>query len=119
MTDRSEVEHAVNLYFRGMNENDCSMIPLAADVEMSGPMIPETLSGQAAVRQHLSDTAPFIARQDRKTTLIDGETAAVIIEFEGLNGVIIEGAEFFTIRDGEICRDRVYFDTRPLLKGSN
>lgn len=119
MTDRSEIEHVVDLYFKGMNENDCSIIPLAEDIEMSGPMIPETLSGRSAVHRHLSDTAPFIARLDRKAILIDGESAAVIIEFEGLNGVIIEGAEFFQVRDGQICRDQVYFDTRPLLKGSN
>lgn len=119
MSNRLEIEEVLELYFRGINENDCSIIPLAEDVEMSGPMMPETMRGRSAVRQQLSDTAPFVARMVQKKTLIDGDSAAVIIEFEGLNGVIIEGAEIFTVRNGEICEDHVYFDARPLIRGSN
>ena len=43
---------------------------------------------------------------------------AVSLEFEGLNGVVIQGAEFFRVREGKICFDQIFFDTRPLLKGA-
>ena len=41
----------------------------------------------------------------------------VIFEYEGVNGVVIDGAEFFLIRDGLICEQQVFFDTGPLLRG--
>jgi len=118
MSDRTAVERAVNLYFEGMNSNDPSIIPLAEDVVVKGPMMPEPLRGEAQTRWYFEETAPFMARMDRKQTIIEGDTAAVILEFEGLNGVVIEGAEFFQVRDGLICLQKIFFDTRPLLQGA-
>ena len=86
---------------------------------MSGPMMPEPVSGMAAVRQYIDETAPFMARMDLKTTIIEGENAAVTLEFEGLNGVVIKGAEFFRVETGLICQSQVFFDTRLLFKGAN
>jgi hypothetical protein len=40
MSERSEVERAISLYFEAMNANDASIIPLADVVVMSGPMMP-------------------------------------------------------------------------------
>jgi len=119
MSERSEVERAIRLYFTGINANDASIIPLADDVVMSGPMMPEPIIGVAAVREYIEETAPFMARMDQKTTVIEGENAAVILEFEGLNGVVIAGAEFYCVRNGLICRAQVFFDTRLLFKGAN
>jgi len=95
------------------------MIPLADDVVMSGPMMASPVMGQEAVRSYIDETAPFMARMDPLTTVIEGENAAVIVEFEGLNGVVIRGVEFFQIKNGLICADQVFFDTRPLFKGTN
>jgi hypothetical protein len=119
MSERSEIERAIHLFFDAMNANDASIIPLADDVVMSGPMMPEPISGADAVRQYINETAPFISRMDQKTTVIEGENAAVIVEFEGLNGVCIEGVEFFRVKNGLIGSDQVFFDTRPLFKGAN
>ncbi len=119
MTDHSEVQQAVDLYFKAINENNASVIPLADDVKYSGPMLAEPIHGEAAVRQHIADIAPFVARMNQKKIVIDGDTAAVILEFEGLNGVVIEGAEFFQVRNGKICTDQTFFDTRPLIKGAS
>ena len=118
MNDRSAVERAIGLYFEGMNRKDADIIPLAKEVVMEGPMMPEPMIGEAVVRQHLSETSHFLARLDRKLTVVEGDTAAVILEFEGLNGVIIEGAEFFQVRNGQIILDRIFFDTRILLQGA-
>lgn len=119
MSERSETERVISLFFQGLNSNDASIIPLADDVVMSGPMMPEPISGKAAVQAYLDEIAPFMARMDPVTSVIEGENAAVIVEFEGLNGVVIQGVEFFHIRNGLICADQVFFDTRPLFKGSN
>lgn len=116
MDDRQQVQTALDLYFRAINENDVELVPLADDVEMSGPMMPEPVKGEGAVRQYLADIAPFVARMEQKFTVIEGDTAAVILEFEGLKGRVIDGAEFFRVRDGKIYYDRVFFDTRPLFR---
>jgi len=118
MSDRSDVQQAVDLYFEAINSNDASIVPLAGDVVMAGPMLPEPLTGEVDVRRHIEEIAPFVARMNQKFTMIDGDSAAVILEFEGLNGVVIEGAEFFRVRNGRIDRDRIFFDTRPLFKGA-
>jgi hypothetical protein len=119
MSERLNIERAISLFFEAINNNDSSLIPLAEDVVMSGPMMPEPISGEAAVRAYLDETAPFMARMDPKTTVIEGDNAAVIVEFEGLNGVVIGGAEFFRVKNGLICNNQVFFDTRPLFKGRN
>jgi hypothetical protein len=118
MSDRSAVETAVNLYFEGVNSNDASIIPLADDVVLTGPMMPEPVTGELTVRQYISDISPFVVRIEKKSMVIEGDTAAVILEFEGVNGVTFEGAEFFRVRDGKIYFDQTFFDSRPLLKGS-
>ena len=119
MSERAEIERAIGLYFEAINSNDVSISPLAEDMVMSGPMMPEPISGAAAVRQYLDETAPFMARMDPKTIIIEGDSAAVIVEFEGLNGVIFEGVEIFRVSNGLICSAQIFFDTRPLFKGAS
>ena len=116
MDDRQQIQTAVDLYFRAINENDVELVPLAGDVELSGPMMPEPMKGGTTVRKYLADIAPFVERMEQKFTVIEGETAAVILQFEGLNGRVFDGAEFFRVRDGKIYYGRVFFDTRPLFR---
>jgi hypothetical protein len=117
MTERSEMEQAIELYFRGINENNVDLMPLAEEVEFIGQMVPEPLRGERTVREHFANVAPFVERIECKRMVIDGNNVAVVLEFEGLNGVVIEGAEFFRLRDGLIYHDQVFFDTRPLIQG--
>ena len=119
MSERSVVEQAIDQYLQATNNNEVSGIPLTEDVVIKGPMIPDAIEGEAAVRQYLAEVAPFVARVSRKTTVIDADTAAIVLEFEGLNGVVIEGAEFFGLRDGKISWAHTFFDTRPLIRGAN
>jgi hypothetical protein len=39
------------------------------------------------------------------------------MEFEAVNGVVLEGVEILRIGSGRIRDFRVYFDTGPLLRG--
>ena len=119
MSDRSEIEHALKLFFEATNSNDASIAPLTGDIVMRSPMMPEPIKGEAAVRQHLDETSPFIARMEPGKAVIDGDKAAVIGKFEGLNGVLLQSAYFFEVRDGLISEYQVFFDTRILFKGAN
>ena len=118
MNDPTTMRHVLDQYSAAYNENDPGRAPLAADVRYSGPMVAETLLGADAVRGHIGEIAPFMARMALKRVVIDGPHAATIFESEGINGVVIEGAEFFRIEDGEIRDIKVYFDTGPLLRGT-
>lgn len=117
MSERLKIEQAIACYIEAINTDNVDIIPLSADVVMCGPMTPEPIRGEAAVRQYLGETAPFIARMKLKMSVIENNTAAVFIEFEGLNGTVIEGAYFFRFEDGLICFDQAFFDTRLLFKG--
>ena len=119
MSDHSATEQAINLFFEAINTNNAAIIPLADDVVMCGPMMPEPMSGEAAVRQYISEIAPFISRVVVETIVTESESAAVIVNFKMLNGLSFEGAEFFQVRNGLITEDRVFFDTRKLFKGTN
>jgi len=118
MSERSAVDQAVSLYFEGINSNNTAIIPLADDAVYTGPMVPGPITGEEAVRRHIAEISPFVARMDQKLTIIEDDNAAVILEFEGVNGVVIEGVEFFRVRDGKICLNQTFFDTRPLLEGT-
>lgn len=118
MSQRSAVDRAVSLYFEGINNNNAAIIPLADDVAFTGPMQPEPITGKEAVRQHIAEIAPFVTRMDPKLSIIEDENVAVILEFEAINGVVIESVEFFRVRDGKIYFNQTFFDTRALMKGA-
>jgi len=118
MSERKQIEQAVKCYIEAINSDNAEIIPLAADVIMSGPMMPEPIHGETAVRLHLAETAPFIAQMSLKLTVIESNNAAIIVEFEGLNGLVIEGAYFFRFTGGLICQVQVFFDTRSLFTGA-
>lgn len=117
MSNPSDIKTVVNRFIQAFNSNDASMAPLAGDVVYNGPLMPEPLRGEQAVRQHIGEIAPFVSRLQLKWLVTEADSAAAVFEFEGLNGVVIEGAEFFRIRDGLICERRVFFDTRLLIQG--
>jgi hypothetical protein len=117
MSNPPDIKTVVNRFVQAFNSNDASLAPLADDVVYSGPLMPEPLRGEQAVRQHIAEIAPFVARLKLKWMITEADSVAAIFEFEGVNGVVTEGAEFFRLRDGLICEDRVFFDTRPLIQG--
>ena len=118
MSNQADTRSIVDRYIEAFNAKDANLAPLAGDVVYGGPLMPEPLRGEQAVRQHIAEVAPFVARMELKWMIIEGDSAAAVFEFEGLNGVVFEGAGFFRTRDGLICEDRVFFDTRPLIQGT-
>ena len=119
MSERAEIEHAIKLFFEAMNNNTTTSVPLADDIVIRSPMMPEPIAGEAAVRQYLDETTPFIAKMEPERVVIEGDNAAVSGKFEGLNGVVLECAYFFRVKDGLISEYQVFFDTRLLFKGVN
>ena len=90
MSERMEIERAINLFIEAINRNDSSRIPLTDDVLMSGPMMAEPAVGAAAVRTYLDETSPFVAHLDLKKVIIEDDSAAIMVKFTGINGVVIE-----------------------------
>lgn len=118
MTTTHDMQHAVARLIEAIASDDAGIIPLAANVVHSSPLLPEPIEGESAVRAHIAAIAPFVSRVELKRALYDGDSAALVIEFESVNGVVIEGVEFLRIEGGRINDVRVYFDTAPLLRGS-
>ena len=114
-TNRNRV--AVEQYVAAFNANDAAGVPLTEDVVHRGPMVPDPIRGADAVRAYIGELAPFITRMVLKHLVVEGDAAAAILEFEGFNGKIVEGAEFFRFRDGRICERQAFFDTAPLMHG--
>lgn len=116
MSNREEIERVIDLYVESINGNKIDNIPLTADVEFHGSMLPEPKKGEAAVRDHLAQTAPFFTMQ-LKHLIVENDTAAAMLEMEAVNGVTVEGAAFFRFREGKICFDQGFFDTHQLITG--
>jgi ketosteroid isomerase-like protein len=116
MSNPPHTQHILAQVIGAFVDNDASLAPLADDVVFRGPMVPEPLRGITAVRQHLADIAPFVARMKIKRTVVEGDSIAVVLEYESVNGIVIEGAEFFRVRDGLIYEMQVFFDTRSLIR---
>lgn len=115
MTTTQDMQNAVARLIEAMNNDGAGVIPLAEHVVYKSPLLPEPLVGQAAVREHIAEVAPFVARYVLKRALFDGDSAALVVEVEGVNGIVFEGTEFLRFEGDRICDLRVYFDSRPLL----
>ena len=117
MNDANTVRQVIERYVAAINANDIAAIPLTADVEFHGAMLPEPRVGEAAVREHLAQIAPFMT-MTLPDLLIDGDRAAMVVEIEPVNGVTVQGAGFFRVRDGRICYHQGFTDTHRLFAGS-
>jgi len=100
-----------------MNSDDASKLPLSEHVEYVGILTPEPIRGEVDVRAHIQETAPFMLNITRGEIVIDGDSCAVLSDFEAVNGVQTEGAYFLEVTDGNISRIRAVFDSRPLFSG--
>jgi len=118
MSKRQKIEQAIGCDIETLNTDNAGMIPLTADVALSGPMTPGPIRGEAAVSQNPGATAPFIARMTLKKSVTDTDSAAILVEREGLNGVVIESACFFSLDDGLIRSGQALFDPQLLVEGA-
>lgn len=105
---------ALAAYFAALRGGDPNRIPLDTAVTFQGPVQPLT-SGEAAVRRFITDVAQGIKDIRVKRTIIEGENACAIIDFETAAGVTVPIADCFRVVDGKIVEIRPYFDPRPLL----
>lgn len=117
MEDRSEVKAAVSKFFEALNIDDAGDVPLAKDVEYYGMFSPTPTVGEADVRDHIQQIAPFMENEKYGRLIIDDGSAAVMAEFDSVNGLHNEGAFFFEVRGGLLTEVRVIFDTRRLFEG--
>ena len=118
MNSREEIAKIIDLYIEGVNTENVDMIPLTEDVEFRGPMLPEPIIGESAVREHLRQITPFF-NVNLIYLIVENDTAAVMLDMETVNGVKMQGAGFFRIRDGAISFDQGFSDTHRLFKGGS
>jgi hypothetical protein len=118
MSNRASVETAIGLFFEAINSNDASVLPLSENVEYRGILTPDPKRGEAEVREHIEQVAPFVLNLSRYQTVIENNSAAVLVDFEGVNGVRVEGAYFLQLENGEFSQITAVFDSRPLFAGS-
>ena len=119
MSSRLQVETIILRFFELMNSDDVSGLPLAEQVELHGPLTPEPVRGKAEVHDHLQQIAPFMLNVNTGKMIIEGNSVAVLAEFEGVNGIHLEGAYFLEVKDGKISEVKTIFDSRPLFSGSD
>lgn len=117
MIDKAAIERLLEQFFQAIGNRDMSRLPLADQVTYSGNMLPEGPRGAEAVRQYMSEAAPFIKSLHVEDTVIGSTSAAVLVRYEAINGVRFEGCYFMDFEDGRIARIRTVFDSRPLMQG--
>jgi len=117
MSDRDAIRQVIERYVAGINSGDVAGIPLTNDVEFRGAMLAEPRIGAAAVRQHLSDIAPFVD-MELGELIVEDDAAAAVIELRTVAGQTLTGLGLFRIRDGAIFQHRGFTDTHQLFTGA-
>jgi len=117
MSDKAAIERLLDQFFQAIENRDVRHLPLADRVTYCGTMLPEGVEGADAVRQYISETAPFIKSLHVENNVIDSTSAAVLVRYEAINGVRFEGCYFMEFENGRIARIRTVFDSRPLMQG--
>lgn len=118
LSERQHTEAIVGQYYQAINSNDISSLPLTEDAEFIGILTPEPVQGEAAVRQYLQETAPFMLNVRSTRMIIENGAVASLTQLEAVNGVHVEGTIFFDIENGKIRRIRGVFDTRAIFAGT-
>jgi len=117
MSDKNAIENIVDRFFQCVRDCNMTGLPLTSLASYSGTMLAEPARGALAVRQYMSETAPFIKSFSIEETVIGGDSAAVLVRYEAVNGVQFEGCYFLEVESGLITRIRTVFDSRPLMTG--
>ena len=106
----------IDHYLEAISTNMAEKAPLAEDAVYGGPMVPDNLRGAQAIRQYLSEIAPFIAGIRKVRGVYDQNGAAVIVEITGIRKRRFTGSMFFEFENGLISSVQVFFDTRLLMQ---
>ena len=117
MNNRSEVEAVIFRFFEALNIDDAIGVPLTKNVKYYGMFSPIPVCGESDVRDYIQQIAPFMENEKYKKMIIEGDSAAVIAEFDSVNGLHNEGAFFFEVEAGKISMIRAVFDTRRMFAG--
>jgi len=112
------IEEILDQFFQAVTDQDMSQLPLANKVTYSGTMLPKPAEGADAVRNYMSETAPFIKSFSIKEMVIGDHSAAVLVRYRGVNDVSFEGCYVIEVEGDQITRIRTVFDSRPLIQGT-
>ena len=112
-----ETRSAIELYFEGLGTGDVSRIPLGESVSFVGPMVPQAVRGEAAVRELLAEIAAGLRKMIAERILVDGEYSCAPFELQVNDTSVppISGVDCFRVVNGEIVEIEPFYDPRPLL----
>jgi hypothetical protein len=98
MSRTADTRSFIENYFDALNDKRPARIPIAAHGRYSGSMPAGTIRGADAVREHIVAAAPFIDR------------------FE-IRRMVVDGAVFFEVEDGQLAGLDNLFDTPLMFNG--
>jgi limonene-1,2-epoxide hydrolase len=104
---------AVESYLNALKQKDLSLAPLADNLVFENPMVGKG-EGAENLRAFLSGFLPAIKDVKVIRHICEGDSVATRWEVDSVFG-IIQIADFFVIREGEIVEAYGYFDPRPLF----
>jgi len=107
----------ISKFVEALNIDDATIVPLTENVEYYGMFSPDPITGEADVRDHIQQIAPFMLNETFGKMIIEGGSAAVRASFDSVNGIHSEGAYFFEVEGDRIREVRALFDTRPMFEG--
>lgn len=116
MSDRAAIQQIIERYIAGINSGDVDSIPLTDDAEFHGAMLAEPRIGAAAVREHLSEVAPFVD-MTLLELIVEDDAAAAMIELRTVAGQAVTGLGLFHVHRGAIRHHRGFTDTHRLFTG--
>jgi hypothetical protein len=119
LSNRAEIEAVLNQFLDALNSDDVSQLPLDEHAMFSGVLSPEPIQGEASVREHLLQIAPFMLNIHSTKVVIEDGAVAALTRFSGVNDVHVWGTMFLDINDGKITSIRSVFDSRPFFAGHN
>jgi hypothetical protein len=119
LSNRAQTEAILNQYFDALNSDNVSHLPLHEQVNFSGILSPEPIQGEASVREHLQQIAPFMLKLHSTKVVIEDGAVAALTRFSGVNDVHVSGTMFLDIEDGLITDITSVFDSRPFFAGHN
>lgn len=114
MANRTAIESTLDLYFRGLIDKNMDILPLAKDVLFVGPT-GYTIQGTEDVVPFLANTAGMVTDVRVIKTVIEGDYACKITDYDWTNGETTPLAICFRVEGHKITEIRPYFDPRPIL----
>ena len=108
------IQDYFNCFFSGSARHSDVRDYLTEDFIFRGPLMAAD-SAEEYIRQLQAYGDNFEMHAEVRKLVSQGDTVAALVEFQGPAGPMTY-VEWFTLREGQICRLEVVYDPRPFLQ---